>query len=142
MKRATDINFFGGKSLIKESDFGFDGKDNCPVCYGHLRKKVMRRVYLIWFARSSYAKILVTVALACVAVWHISFVDIFRNASQSSGSVLSFVNYWAVNFVKADIASIVLGVAMLGLLSYFGWNVASRKILPQFTFFNFSKLSG
>ena len=73
----------------------------------------MRRVYLVWFVRSVYAKIVFLGAVLIAAYFHISFVHVFSNTINASSGFLLSAKYLTSSFVAADIVSKSLFVIML-----------------------------
>ena len=89
-----------------------------------LKKRIMRRVYAIWFVRSVYAKMAVIGAILIASYLHISFVHVFSNtvnasSGASSGFLLS-AKYLTSSFAAADIVSkfllagMIMAVFMMG----------------------------
>ena len=78
-----------------------------------MKKRIMRRVYLVWFARSVYAKMTVFGAILFAAYLHISFVHVFSNTVNASSGFLLSAKYLTSSFAAADIVSKSLFVIML-----------------------------
>ena len=78
-----------------------------------LKKRIMRRVYLVWFARSVYAKLAVFGAILVAASLHISFVHVFSNTVNASSGFLLSAKYLTLSFAAADIVSKFLFAGML-----------------------------
>ena len=78
-----------------------------------LKKRIMRRVYLVWFARSIYAKMAIFGAILFAASLHISFVHVFSNTVNASSGFLMSAKYLTSSFAAADIVSKSLFVVML-----------------------------
>ena len=78
-----------------------------------MKKRIMRRVYLVWFARSIYAKMAVFGAILLAASLHISFVHVFSNTVNASSSFLLSAKYLTSSFAAADIVSKFLFAGML-----------------------------
>lgn len=73
----------------------------------------MRRVYLVWFARSIYAKMAVFGAILFAAYLHISFVHVFYNTINASSGFLLSAKYLTSSFAAADIVSKFLFIGIL-----------------------------
>ena len=73
----------------------------------------MRRVYLVWFARSIYAKMAAFGAILIAASLHISFVHVFYNTVNASSGFLLSAKYLTSSFAAADMVSKSLFVVML-----------------------------
>ena len=78
-----------------------------------MKKRIMRRVYLVWFARSVYAKLAVFGVILVAASLHISFVHVFSNTVNASSGFLLSAKYLTSSFVAADIVSKFLFAGML-----------------------------
>jgi len=78
-----------------------------------LKKRIMRKVYAIWFVRSVYAKIAVIGAILIVAYLHISFVHVFSNTLNASSGFLLSAKYLTSSFMAADIISKTLLAGMI-----------------------------
>lgn len=78
-----------------------------------LKKRIMRRIYIIWFARSIYAKIAIFGAILFLANLHISFVHVFSNTMNASSGFLLSAKYLSSSFVAADLVSKFLFVGIL-----------------------------
>ena len=70
-----------------------------------LKKRIMRRVYAIWFVKSVYAKIAVLGAILIASYLHISFVHVFSNTLNASSGFLLSAKYLTSSFMAADIVS-------------------------------------
>ena len=78
-----------------------------------LKKRIMRRVYAIWFVRSVYAKIAVIGAILIASYLHISFVHVFSNTLNASSGFLLSAKYLTSSFMAADIISKTLLAGMI-----------------------------
>lgn len=78
-----------------------------------MKKRIMRRVYLVWFARSVYAKAAVFGAIMVAASLHISFVHVFSNTVNASSGFLLSAKYLTSSFAAADIVSKFLFIGIL-----------------------------
>ena len=78
-----------------------------------MKKRIMRRVYLVWFARSIYAKMAAFGAILIAASLHISFVHVFYNTVNASSGFLLSAKYLTSSFAAADMVSKSLFVVML-----------------------------
>lgn len=84
------------------------------------KKRIMRKIYAIWFIRSIYAKLIFLGAVLTMAHLHISFVNVFSNTVNSSPGLLFSAKYLTSSFVAADIISkfllvvIIMAVFMMG----------------------------
>ena len=78
-----------------------------------LKKRIMRRVYAIWFVKSVYAKIAVIGAILIASYLHISFVHVFSNTLNASSSFLLSAKYLTSSFMAADIISKTLLAGMI-----------------------------
>ena len=70
-----------------------------------LKKRIMRRVYAIWFVKSVYAKMAVLGAILIASYLHISFVHVFSNTINASSGFLLSAKYLTSSFMAADIVS-------------------------------------
>jgi len=70
-----------------------------------LKKRIMRRVYAIWFVKSFYAKMAVLGAILIASYLHISFVHVFSNTLNASSGFLLSAKYLTSSFMAADIVS-------------------------------------
>lgn len=92
-----------------------------------LKKRIMRRVYLIWFARSVYAKMAVFGAILFAASLHISFVHVFSNTVNASSGFLLSAKYLTSSFAAADIVSKFLFIGILMALFIMGKDLFKFK---------------
>lgn len=92
-----------------------------------LKKRIMRRVYLVWFARSIYAKMAVFGAILLAANLHISFVHVFFNTVNASSGFLLSAKYLTSSFMAADIISKSLFVGMLAAIFIIGKDLFKFK---------------
>lgn len=87
----------------------------------------MRRVYLIWFARSIYAKMAVFSVILFAAYLHISFVHVFYNTVNASSGFLLSAKYLTSSFAAADIVSKFLFAGMLAAVFMTGKDLFKFK---------------
>ena len=87
----------------------------------------MRRVYLVWFARSIYAKMAIFGAILFAASLHISFVHVFSNTVNASSGFLMSAKYLTSSFAAADIVSKSLFVVMLMAVFIMGRDLLKFK---------------
>ena len=92
-----------------------------------LKKRIMRRVYLVWFARSIYAKMAVFGAILFAASLHISFFHVFYNTVNASSGFLLSAKYLTSSFAAADIVSKSLFVVMLMAVFIMGRDLLKFK---------------
>ena len=92
-----------------------------------LKKRIMRRVYLVWFARSVYAKLAVFGAILVAASLHISFVHVFSNTVNASSGFLLSAKYLTSSFLAADIVSKFLFAGMLAAVFMMGKDLFKLK---------------
>ena len=92
-----------------------------------LKKRIMRKVYAIWFVRSVYAKIAVIGAILIAAYLHISFVHVFSNTINASSGFLLSAKYLTSSFVAADIVSKSLFAGMLMAVFMMGRDLFKLK---------------
>ena len=92
-----------------------------------LKKRIMRRVYLVWFARSVYAKLAVFGVILVAASLHISFVHVFSNTVNASSGFLLSAKYLTSSFAAADIISKSLFVIMLMTVFIMGKDLLKFK---------------
>ena len=78
-----------------------------------LKKRIMRRVYAIWFVRSVYAKMAVIGAILIASYLHISFINVFSNTVNASSGFLLSAKYLTSSFAAADIVSKFLLTGMI-----------------------------
>ena len=85
-----------------------------------LKKRIMRRVYAIWFIKSVYAKMAVFGSILFASYLHISFVHVFSNTINASSGFLLSAKYLTSSFAAADIVSkfllagMIMAVFMMG----------------------------
>ena len=87
----------------------------------------MRRVYLVWFARSIYAKLAVFGVILVAVGLHISFVHVFSNTVNASSGFLLSAKYLTSSFAAADIISKSLFVIMLMTVFIMGKDLLKFK---------------
>ena len=92
-----------------------------------MKKRIMRRVYLVWFARSVYAKLAVFGVILVAASLHISFVHVFSNTVNASSGFLLSAKYLTSSFAAADIVSKSLFVVMLMAVFIMGKDLLKFK---------------
>ena len=92
-----------------------------------MKKRIMRRVYLVWFARSVYAKLAVFGAILVAASLHISFVHVFSNTVNASSGFLLSAKYLTSSFLAADIVSKFLFAGMLAAVFMMGKDLFKLK---------------
>lgn len=92
-----------------------------------LKKRIMRRVYLIWFARSVYAKMAVLGAILIAASLHISFLHVFSNTVNASSGFLLSAKYLTSSFAAADIVSKFLFIGMIVAVFIMGKDLFKLK---------------
>ena len=92
-----------------------------------LKKRIMRRVYLVWFARSVYAKLAVFGVILVAASLHISFVHVFSNTVNASSGFLLSAKYLTSSFLAADIVSKFLFAGMLAAVFMMGKDLFKLK---------------
>lgn len=77
----------------------------------------MRWVYAIWFLRKAGSPVVVRVAVFVLlifsATYYISFIDVTRNAVNSSGSFLDMPGFFYNSFMATDILSQLFTLAIL-----------------------------
>lgn len=100
-----------------------------------LKKRIMRRVYLVWFARSIYAKMAVFGAILLAASLHISFVHVFFNTVNASSGFLLSAKYLTSSFAAADIISKSLFMIMLIAVFMMGRDFLKFKLKRENTLF-------
>lgn len=93
-----------------------------------LKKRIMRRIYLIWFARSVYAKIIVLGAVLITASFHISFVHVFSNTLNASTDFSQSLNYIFSSFAAADAISKVMSAGIIITAIFVGWEFLNTQI--------------
>ena len=101
------------------------------------QKKIMRKVYIVWFAKSFYFKASVLVVLVGASSLHVSFINIARNAANASQSFPGFFVFITKNFVAADVLSEALAVCSAAALMTLGWQaVKTGGVFNYFRFLN------
>lgn len=92
-----------------------------------LKKRVMRRVYAVWFLRSVAPMLAVEfVLLSGVAVGvlaHISIRHIAINALAASSGLQSFFQFFIDNFFVKSIQSRLLAAVYIAMLAFFGRDI-------------------
>ena len=96
-----------------------------------MKKRIMRRVYAIWFVRSVYAKIVVIGAILIVSYLHISFVHVFSNTINASSGFLLSAKYLTSSFAAADIISKSLFAGMLVAIFITGKDLFKLKFKKE-----------
>lgn len=93
----------------------------------HLKKRIMRRVYAVWFWRSVAPMLAVEfVLLSGVAVGvltHISIRHIAINALNASSGLQSFFQFFIDNFFVKSIQSRLLVAVYIVMLAFFGRDI-------------------
>jgi len=88
-----------------------------------LKKRIMRRVYAVWFLRSVApllgAEIVLLVGVAAGVLTHISVRHILLNALAASEGGRSFVQFFIDNFLVKSIQSRLLLALYLVLAAFF-----------------------
>lgn len=92
-----------------------------------LKKRIMRRIYLVWFARSVYAKAAILGAILIASSLHISFVNVFYNTISASSGFLLSAKYLTSSFAAADIVSKFLLAGMLAAIFMMGRDLFKLK---------------
>ena len=92
-----------------------------------MKKRIMRRVYAIWFIKSVYAKMAIFGAILIAAYLHISFVHVFSNTINASSGFLLSAKYLTSSFAAADIVSKSLFVVMLVAVFMMGRDLFKLK---------------
>ncbi|RJQ30558.1 hypothetical protein C4572_04090 [Candidatus Parcubacteria bacterium] len=69
------------------------------------RKRIMRKVYFLWFMRSAYAKLLGVAVMMGVMAFHVSIIDVVANTINASPSFIKSFGYLADSFLAADFLS-------------------------------------
>ena len=104
--------------------------DTSPAVFQErLKKRIMRRVYAVWFLRSVAPLLAVEfVLLSGVAVGvlaHISIRHIALNALAASSGLQSFLQFFIDNFFVKSIQSRLLAAVYVAMLAFFGRDIAS-----------------
>ena len=92
-----------------------------------MKKRIMRRVYAIWFIKSVYAKVAIFGAILFASYLHISFVHVFSNTINASSGFLLSAKYLTSSFAAADIVSKSLFVVMLVAVFMMGRDLFKLK---------------
>jgi len=92
-----------------------------------LKKRIMRRVYAIWFIKSVYAKMAIFGAILIAAYLHISFVHVFSNTLNASSGFLLSAKYLTSSFMAADIISKTLLAGMIVAVFMMGRDLFKLK---------------
>ncbi len=100
-----------------------------------LKKRIMRRVYAIWFVKSVYAKMAFFGAVLIASYLHISFVHVFSNTLNASSGFLLSAKYLTSSFAAADIISKSLFVGMLAAVFITGKDLFKLKFKKENTLF-------
>ena len=93
-----------------------------------LKKRIMRKVYLIWFARSVYAKFALFGVVLVVSSFHIHFVDVFLNTINASTGFPQSLNYMFSSFAEADAASKAMSAGIIIAAIFAGWEFLNTQI--------------
>jgi hypothetical protein len=87
-----------------------------------VKKKIMRRIYLIWFFRKITSPVFIEgfvfAAMLFLAVSYISFLNVMRNAFNASSSVFSLPEFFVNSFISADTISklLLVGIIFMALI--------------------------
>lgn len=100
-----------------------------------LKKRIMRRIYLIWFARSVYAKMAIFGAILIASSLHISFAHVFYNTVNASSGFLLSAKYLTSSFAAADIVSKFLLAGILIVVFMTGRDLFKPKLKRENTLF-------
>lgn len=100
---------------------------------GELKRRIMRRVYGIWFWKSMAPMLAVEaillVGVAAGIMTQISMRHILLNALAASSDVVAFIKFFASNFLAKSIQSRLLMAVYFALAGFFArdvWNVIRR----------------
>jgi len=100
-----------------------------------LKKRIMRKVYAIWFVRSVYAKFVFLGAVLIASYFHISFAHVFSNTMNASSGLLLSAKYLTSSFAAADIVSKFLLAGMLVAVFMMGRDLFKLKLKKENTLF-------
>lgn len=102
-----------------------------------LKKRIMRRIYVIWFLRKLTSPFVFEciglIVLVIVGSSYISFMDVFRNAYNSSlSSPMSLPRFALDNFKATDTASksFFAGISSIALFMI-GQEILKRRRMPK-----------
>lgn len=115
------LNTESGKFINGELDLDME----------RLKKRVMRKVYLIWFVRSEYMLVAVLGGVFGVASAYISVADVYKNTLHSP-SLFGAFGYLFSSFLTADILSKFLSVAVTAMTLFVGLDFLRRRKISGF----------
>ncbi len=96
-----------------------------------LKNRVMRRIYLIWFARKIARPVVVELSLFVAAVsavaYHISCFQVLKNAFNSSESFFTIHKFFLNNFMLAHWFHEVLILGTLAVTILLFWELFRKK---------------
>lgn len=94
-----------------------------PQAELELKRRIMRRVYAVWFLRSVApllaVEVIMLTGVAVGVLAHISVTHIFANAATASGSAWALAKFFSANFFVKSIQSRLLAAAYLALVLFF-----------------------
>ena len=93
-----------------------------------MKKRIMRKVYLIWFVRSAYSKFVVLGAILVAASFHINFANVFLNTMNASTGLAQSVSYIVSSFAAADMASKAMSAGIILTAVFAGWEFLNTQI--------------
>jgi sensor histidine kinase YesM len=99
----------------------------------------MRRVYLIWTFRKAASpfglELFAFAAIFSLALYHISFFDVMRNAFNSYHSFLYMPKFFLDNFLMTDLIHESIIVGLMVVVFILAWDLfrkrESHSILPH-----------
>lgn len=96
-----------------------------------LKKRVMYRIYCLWFLRSAYSKVALFGLLFLASSLYMSFPSIIKNAMPTAFSFGGFFGFLFNNFLVADVVAKSFTVVITFTAGYVAWDVAKRIKYPS-----------
>ncbi len=98
-----------------------------------LKRRIMRRVYAVWFWKSVApllaAEAVLLAGVAAAVLTQISVRDIMLNALQASSGIATFAKFFAANFFIKSLQSRLLVAVYFAFAGFFArdvWNAVRR----------------
>lgn len=97
-----------------------------------LKKKIMRRVYTVWFLRKATSPLVLEIfAFAAILFvlfsFYISLFDVMRNAFGGYSSLSALSVYFFRSFMVADLISQVLILGAMATFVLFNWEIIKNQ---------------
>ncbi|HBB56692.1 TPA: hypothetical protein DEW47_03525 [Patescibacteria group bacterium] len=100
--------------------------DYCADDLSAFKKRIMYRIYCIWFLRSAYSKMALFALFFIVSSLYISFPSVIKNAMLSGVSFGEIFGFLFSNFLIADLVAKFFAVIIAFTAGYAAWDVAKK----------------